>query len=80
MIEAPIRKGLLVGLAGLLLIAWWSWIQFAHAPFGARFAEETYEAALRADDAGDTERARGLLVEACGEGSNPACEAVGMRR
>jgi hypothetical protein len=58
----------------------WSWVQFAHAPFGSKFAQETYDAATSADDAGDTAKEKKLYVEACHEGSDLACQAVGVKR
>lgn len=74
------RKWLLLGFVVSLGVAGWSWVHFAHAPFGTKFAQETYDAATTADDAGDTVKARKLFAEACGEGSDPACRAAGMKR
>jgi hypothetical protein len=70
----------LIVVVVLLLAASWSWVRFAHAPLGKAFAQETYDAATTADDAGDEPKAKKLFVEACQEGSVLACQAVGMRR
>jgi hypothetical protein len=66
-------------IAGIALIAGgagFAWLHFARAPFGSRFADETYNAATAADDADHPQRAQQLMMEACNEGSDRACAAL----
>ncbi len=73
-------RWLLLATVVVLLAAGGLWIRFAHTPFGSRFADETYDAATTAADADDTERAKALFKEACDEGSDEACRAIGRKR
>jgi len=51
----------------------WAW--FSHD-----LAADTYRHAQAADDADDTAKARALYAEACDEGSDDACRAIGRKR
>lgn len=64
-----------IGLAAALGAASLAW-----SVLSRHIADDTYAAALVADDAGDTPRAMKLFEEACREGSGRACKALDEQR